>query len=122
MGWIVTLHRQFIKSILSGDKTLEVRTRIPKSLRVGDRIYCVEAGSHGKIRLCFTVSDIVSTDPEMLWDSYAGRIQVNYLAYSEYFKGRTQAFGIGISNVTPLKNRDTDFIPQWFKKINDKTD
>ena len=96
---------------------MEVRTRIPTTLKVGDVVYCVQTGTHGDVKLCFSVAGVIRMEPELMWDRYWDRIQYNYLAYSEYLKNRKWAYGIEISNVLQTNAMQASRPPQWFTKL-----
>ena len=123
MFWAITLHKQFVKSFLEGEKKVEVRTRVPKALRSGDWIYVIQENTGGKVVMRMRVLGVLKMSPQVLWERRWKEIQVNYLAYSDYFKGRQTAYGILIDIIEPIGMevyRDELGLtssPQWFALV-----
>lgn len=120
MNWVISLHKQYVKSFIEGDKKVEVRTRIPLALRTGDWIYVIQKNSGGKVVMKMRVLAVLRMSPEMLWERRAHEIQVNYLAYRDYFRGREIAYGIVMDEVVPITEEvyreelGLNGTPQWF--------
>ena len=123
MFWAITLHKQFVKSFLEGDKKVEVRTRIPKALRTGDWLFVIQEGTGGRVVMKLRVFGVLKMSPAVLWERRWKEIQVNYLAYSEYFKGRQVAYGIIVDEVVPITEEvyreelGLTGSPQWFSSV-----
>lgn len=123
MLWLITLHKQFVKSFLEGEKRIEIRKRVPKALQPGDVIIVAQSGTHNKVVMRMTVVSIIKMSPDDMFDNYAKDIQVNYLAYNEYTKGRDWVYGIEICDVKKMDGElhTSDFgidkAPQWFRVL-----
>lgn len=124
MFWAITLHKQFVKSFLEGDKKVEVRTRVPKALHSGDWIFVVQEDTGGRVVMKMRVAGILRMSPMMLWERRWKEIQVNYLAYSEYFRDKKFAYGIVVDRVIPVTEEiyreelGLKSSPQWFSTVN----
>lgn len=123
MNWAISLHKQYVKSFLEGDKKVEVRTRIPLSLRAGDWIYVIQQNSGGRVVMKMRVSAVLRMSPQMLWECREHEIQVNYLAYRDYFRGRSVAYGLVMDEVVPITEEvyreelGLNGSPQWFAYV-----
>lgn len=123
MFWAITLHKHFVKSFLEGDKKVEIRTRVPKALRTGDWLFIIQEGTGGKVVMKLRVAAIFAMSPEMLWKRRASQIQVNYLAYCEYFAGRGVAYGILVDKAVQITEEvykdelGLKSSPQWFSLV-----
>lgn len=123
MNWAISLHKHFVKSFLEGDKKVEIRTRVPSALRTGDWLYVIQTDSGGRVVLKLRVLAILKMHPQMLWERRAHDIQVNYLAYNDYFRGKRVAYGIVIDEVVPIveevyrEELGLSDSPQWFSLV-----
>lgn len=123
MVWMITLHKQWIEYFLSGEKRIELRTRVPKVLRPDDIILVAQSGTHNKVVMRMTVVSIIKLSPSNMFDKYAKDIQVNYLAYNDYTKGRDYVYGIKVCDVIKMDRElhtsdfGVDKAPQWFRKV-----
>lgn len=123
MYWAISLHKQYVKSFLEGDKKVEVRTRVPKTLNTGDWVFVIQTDSGGRVVMRMRVRAIWRMSPELLWERMSHSIQVNYLAYAEYFKGKRIAYGILIDEVDPITEEvyfeelGLNKAPQWFSMV-----
>lgn len=123
MVWIITLHKQWVKYFLSGEKRIELRTRVPKALQPDDVIVVAQSGTHNRVVIRMTVASIIKLSPDDMFDKYAKDIQVNYLAYNDYTKGRDYVYGIEVCDVVKMNGElytsdfGVDKAPQWFRKV-----
>ncbi len=112
-----------MKSFLEGEKDIELRTRVPKALRPGDIIVVAQSGTHNKVVMRMSVLSVIKLGPEEMFDKYWRGIQVNYLAYHDYTKGREWVYGIRVKNVAKMERElhTSDFginkAPQWFREV-----
>lgn len=124
MTWMITLHKGFVKSFLSGEKDIELRTRVPKALRPGDIILVAQAGTHNKVVMQMEVLSIIKLSPAEMFSTNWKGIQLNYLAYDNYTTGHEWMYGIRMHKVVKMEKEvhTSDFgiktAPQWFRKVN----
>lgn len=120
---MITLHKGFVKSFLEGEKDIELRTRVPKALCPGDIVLVAQAGTHNKVVMRMSVLSVIKLEPEEMFTKYWRGIQVNYLAYHDYTKGREWVYGIRVYHVVKMEGElhTSDFgiktAPQWFKEV-----
>ena len=120
---LLSIHPEYVDKILSGEKTFEFRTRIPKEEISSMLIY--ETSPIKKIVAQAEVIRIWSLPPEKLWDIYKKQAGISKGDYAEYFKGRdiAHAYQLGKIEVFPtpmdLKVFDIQYPPQNYVYIND---
>lgn len=123
MVWMITIHKGFVKSFLAGEKDIELRTRVPKALRPGDIIVVAQSGTHNKVVMRMSVLSVIKLSPSEMFERYGKDIQLNYLAYEDYTKGRQWVYGIRTYHVAEMAGElhTTDFgiktAPQWFREV-----
>ena len=123
MIWMITVHKGFVKSFLAGEKDIELRTRVPKALRPGDIIVVAQSGTHNKVVMRMSVLSVIKLSPSEMFERYYKGIQLNYLAYEDYTKGRQWVYGIRVYHVTKMNEElhTSDFgiktAPQWFREV-----
>lgn len=124
MVWMLTAHKGFIRSILDGEKTVEVRTRIPYELNVGDVLLFCQSGNGNNVSLRAYVGGIIKTTPGILFENFYRQIQLNYLAFDDYTKIAPWVYGIMLSSVEPMTCPTSlfgiDKNPQWFRRVNSR--
>lgn len=120
--FICSIQHPYTEYILHCHKLYEIRTRIPKDMKTGDRIYVVESGSHGKIRLHFLVGKIIEIEPKLAWRRYEFELGISYENFKKYTDGKDKIFLIEITNVRNLNFycnvSDLGYkrAPNWFYK------
>lgn len=121
--WMITLHEQWVKLFVQGEKRIELRTRVPKALRPSDVILVAQSETNNKVVIRMTVVFIIKLSPTDMFNEYAKDIQVNYIAYNDYTKGRDWVYGIWVCDVEKLDGdlHTSDFgidnAPRWFREV-----
>lgn len=117
------MHKGFVKSFLAGEKDIELRTRVPKALRPGDIVLVAQAGTHNKVVMRMSVLSVMKLSPAEMFRLHYKGIQLNYLAYNDYTKGREWVYGIRTYHVEKMEGElnTSDFgiktAPQWFRHV-----
>lgn len=123
--WMITVRPPFSRWLVEGKKTMEIRTRIPKDLCIGDFVYVVEAASGGKVIGCFLVGKLIIAHPVFLANPYYSQHRVPFEMFCEYVGSREEVFGICLKLLKKAKvlTNISDFglsrPPQWFTKIDE---
>lgn len=123
MTYMITILKGFVKLFLSGEKDMELRTRIPQGLQSGDTLIVAQSGTHNRVVMRMKVLSIVKLSPDEMFDKHYKNIQLNYLAYADYTRGRQWVYGICVYNVFEYSKElyTTDFgikyVPQWFRIV-----
>ncbi|WP_197031049.1 hypothetical protein [Methylobacterium sp. 10] len=88
----------FAEKILSGEKRFEFRRSIYADMDV--KVALIYSTSPVK-RIVgeFDINEVIFGPPEALWEKTHHSAGIDYLYYSEYFKGRKTAFALVVGNV-----------------------
>ena len=65
-GWLCTVKSQYVALMKSGEKTFEVRTRIPRDMRKGDALFIMEKGTR-TLALVARIGGITTYDRSELY-------------------------------------------------------
>lgn len=120
---MITLHKDFVKSFLAGEKDIELRTRVPKALQPGDIIVVAQSGTHNKVVMRMSVLSIIKLGPGEMFRLYWKGIQLNYIAYNDYTRKHEWVYGIRVKDVVKMEGElhTSDFginkAPQWFREV-----
>lgn len=123
--WMITVRQPYVRMLVDGEKTMEIRTRVPKTLRIGDTIYVVEADSLGKIVGAFLVKSIMQYSVYYLCYAKTSEHKVPAEKIVSYAGNRRFLYGITLEKVNSkiLTTNITVFgkkkAPQWFTRIYD---
>lgn len=123
MIWMITLKKKYVDAFLSGKKKVEIRTRLPKNICMGDIVLCAESGSNGQVVFWFEVTKIYSGPPQFLWQLYHRYLCIKLDDYIAYTRGREYIYGLYVKKIKKIPQGVTiaDFglskSPQWFTSI-----
>ncbi len=123
---IISIKPRHVEKILSGEKTVELRTR-SISLPLGSRLWIYATLPVGKIELSAEVGFIETLSPKSVWSVYGDDICILKKEFNNYTSGRTLVTAIGLTNVQPLEKAicletlrtyEKDFQPpQFFSRL-----
>lgn len=120
MIYMITLETAFVHAVKNGEKTIEVRTRIPKKLSSGDILLIAQKSSHGRVALRCRVAHILAIDPEILFRDYGHLLGCSHEYYNLYTSGHDIVYGIVLTEIFEFpeiittQSFDIDRAPQWF--------
>lgn len=122
MDWIITIKREYLDRISSGEKRVEFRRRLPRELKRGDRVFCVGSGSGGHIFLAFHVEGVVRCGVDTMWSRYWHCGGISKSDFFDYFYGQDYAYAMRIAHVIRMdgslnvRQLGLSRAPQWFAK------
>lgn len=90
---IISIHPRYAHAILDGDKTVELRRRIPH-IKNGDRLWIYSTLPEGAVIGSVYVEEVLRLPPETLWKRYGTKTKVNYETFEKYFHDSELAIGI----------------------------
>lgn len=123
MIWMISLKKKYVDAFLSGKKRVEIRTRLPKNICMGDIVLCAESGSNGQVVFWFEVSKVYRGSPLFLWEQYHRYLCIELDDYLAYANGRKTIWGLYVEKIKKIPQGVTiaDFglskSPQWFTSI-----
>lgn len=101
---IISIKPQHVENILSGHKTVELRTRTI-NLPQGSRLWVYTTLPVGKVRLSTNIAFIEVLSPSKIWKKHGKNICISKKEFDKYTRGRELVVAIGLENVRPL-NKD----------------
>lgn len=100
--WLCTVKPRYVALMKSGNKTLEVRSRVPRNLRKGDGLYIMEKGTN-TLALIARVGEISTYEREGMYTeiplSQLIRTCLTLDDIDEYLHGRPQ---VNLIEITPV--------------------
>lgn len=99
---IISIKPRHVENILSGKKTIELRTR-GLNLPQGSRLWVYTTLPVGKVKLSIEIDFIEQLPPNKIWKKYSKCICITKKEFDEYTRGRELVAAIGLRNVRPLK-------------------
>lgn len=97
---LISIRSKFVRSILEGTKTFELRRRVP-SQAAGRDVIVYSSGGDKAIMACAKVSEVITGSPESIWLQCAGDLGVTRQEFDNYFKGTETAHALRFVNVVP---------------------
>src|SRR5690606_30953393 len=99
---IISIRPRHVENILSGIKTVELRTR-SIGLSSGSKLWVYTTLPVGKIELSTEIDFVEKMHPEDVWIKYGRSICITKEEFDSYTKGREDVVAIGLKNVRPLQ-------------------
>ena len=95
---IISIHPRYADAILNGDKTIELRRRIPRTA-IGTRLWIYATRPLGAVVGSAIVSEVLRGSPKEIWKLCKADVSIARKDYDEYFEGAETAIGIVLTNV-----------------------
>jgi predicted transcriptional regulator len=96
---LMSIKTKFVKSIIDGSKTYELRRKIPRDV-AGMKIFIYSSGVERAITVHADVSKVATGTPEEIWKKHSALLGITYSEFSDYFAGAEVAYALELSNVT----------------------
>ncbi|HGM8684778.1 TPA: ASCH domain-containing protein [Streptococcus pyogenes] len=119
---IISIKPQFVDEIMKGNKRFEFRKSFLKS--IPDRCYIYSTKPVGKIVGFFTIKQVLTDNPEKIWELTHKKSGITKDFFDEYYSGKDKAVAIQIDRLfrfkKPKNYEDIDptgKIPQSYKRI-----
>ena len=123
---IISIKPRHVDNILSGNKTVELRTR-SINLPSGSRLWVYTTLPVGKVELSTEIDFVEVLPPSVMWRKYGKDICIPKSEFDKYTSGRDLVAGIGLKNVQPLdknicletmrKYEENFHPPQFFSRL-----
>lgn len=95
---IISIRPNFAEAILAGEKTVELRRRVPQ-IGVGTRLWIYATKPVGAVVGSASVKKLVRGTPDEVWEKCGDQTGVNREAFDTYFYGTELAIGLVLVNV-----------------------
>ena len=123
---IISLKPKYVKKILSGEKTVEIRRRIVK-LMPGTQLWLYATLPSGSVEAVAEIESILSESPSRIWKKFSVQLGITKQEFDSYVDGCNKVTAItlkAIRKIEPapslsyLKSKIGEFHPpQFFARL-----
>lgn len=99
---LISIKPKHVRNILSGDKTVELRTR-NINLPVGARLWVYTTLPVGKVELSAEIEFVELMPPKKAWRKHRNSICILKSEFDTYTEDRDIVSAIGLRNIRPLE-------------------
>lgn len=99
---LISIRSRFVRSILAGTKTFELRKTVPRS-PVGKLLVIYSSGEDRAITAYARVGALTSGTPEAIWERHGLQLGLSYEEFNTYFEDSTVAYALHLEDVTPSR-------------------
>lgn len=100
---LLSLHPGYASKILSGEKTVEIRSKFPVKWK-GSLVTFYATSPQQELVGEAVISNIESGTPESIWQKYEREIGCSYEEYKVYCNGRSKISALRFNHVIPYRN------------------
>ncbi len=111
---IISIKPVFAEAILDGQKTVELRRRIPP-VQIGARLWIYATRPVASVVGIAIIDTIFRGTPQAVWETYSDRIAINRHDYDQYFEGAGEAIGIRLSSIQRVNPISIERLRLWKK-------
>lgn len=94
----LSIHPKYVKAILDGRKTVELRKRVPRA-EIGSQLVIYSSTPECAVVATAIIENIEASEPDKLWRRVSKIASVTQQEFDDYFFDRKIAVGIFISQV-----------------------
>jgi len=98
---LISIKEKYVKEILSGKKTIELRKAMPKA-KEGDTILIYTTKPVMAVTAVATVEKIISKTPLEMWNQHHETLGINRKEFDAYYEKAKKAIGIKLKDVEKL--------------------
>ena len=102
---LISIKPWYAEAILSGEKTVELRRRIPK-YAIGCRLWIYATLPIGAVVGSAVVERIETASPDAIWRDYSEAMALNRVEFDSYLEGSSAAIALKLAKV--VKRRHTN--------------
>jgi len=95
---IISIRPNFAEAILSGEKTVELRRRVPP-IGAGTRLWIYATKPIAAVIGSSVVRRVLRASPAELWEKFGSLTGIDRDAFDSYFDGAEQAIGLELVDV-----------------------
>jgi predicted transcriptional regulator len=97
---LLSIKPKFAYSIISGEKTVELRTRFSRRW-AGHRVSIYASGNMRGLLGEATIRQVDAGDPSVIWLRYGSNLGCSQKEFLKYVEGRSEVYAIELTDVTP---------------------
>jgi predicted transcriptional regulator len=101
---LLSIRSNYAQKILSGEKTVEIRTRFSNRW-TGQRVCIYASGTGGGLIGEATISGVEQGKPDEIWERYQSHIGCNPSEYRAYVADRKSVFAVALTSFIPYASR-----------------
>jgi predicted transcriptional regulator len=90
---IISIHPSYADAILAGEKTIELRRRLP-DLPLGTRLWIYATRPTAAVVGFVIIQDVTRAHPRTIWNKHRSGSGVDHAAFTAYFNGAQKAVAI----------------------------
>jgi len=98
---LISIKEKYVREILSGNKTIELRKSQPK-VKAGDTVIIYTTQPKKAVTAIATVKSIIRCTPAEMWNNYRENLGVNKKEFNEYYQNSVISIGIELDNIIRL--------------------
>jgi len=127
---LISVKPRFVQSILSGEKTVELRRR-KMNLSAGSKLWIYTTLPKACVEVMATIDMIEFGTPDLIWEKYSNKICITKEEFDSYVIGCKQVSAISLELIEKINHPpDLSFLrskvdnfhpPQFFKKLPDNS-
>lgn len=102
MDWVLSIHTRFAESILRGEKTHELRRRLP-TVSPGDRVFLYATKPTGAIVGGFVVKQALRGSARQLWRRFGHGFALRKSEFDEYTEGADVCVALEVDTTFRLR-------------------
>ncbi|RZL50346.1 MAG: ASCH domain-containing protein [Pedobacter sp.] len=113
---LISIKEKYVKEILAGKKTIELRKARPKA-EIGDLVIIYTTQPKKAVTAIATVKGIVTCTPSEMWKANKARLGIDKKSFDAYYEDCSKAVGIELEGIIRL---DSDILLSAIKLIHPK--
>ena len=101
---LISVKPQYAKKIFEGKKTIELRKSAPRNAKEGSYMLIYVTSPVKELWGICKIDSIIKDEPCMLWKDFGDKTGITKKEFSEYYKGRANAYGINLKEIISFNN------------------
>lgn len=98
---LISIKEKYVREILRGNKTIELRKSQPKVV-AGDTVIIYTTQPIKAVTAIATVKSIIKCSPVEMWSSYRQKLGIDKSDFEAYYENSSKAVGIELYNIIEL--------------------
>ena len=95
---IFSIKPKFVSLIFAGEKTVELRRKLPRRIREGSKIFIWETSPKKRLSGCVRVQKLLEVPIDQLWELISDFAGINEDEFYNYFDGLSSGIAVFLSD------------------------